>query len=71
MFGLAVLAALWVGVNGVEAGRFAAGDMVVFMMYVLMMRGPIVRLARQGSQTGKVLGAGYRIIQARQEDTVW
>jgi ABC-type multidrug transport system fused ATPase/permease subunit len=66
VFGLTVLAALWVGVNAVEAGRIAAGDMVVFMMYALMMRGPIVRLARQGSQTGKVFGAGYRIIQARE-----
>jgi ABC-type multidrug transport system fused ATPase/permease subunit len=67
VFGLTVLAALWVGVNAVEAGRISAGDMVVFMMYALMMRGPTVRLARQGSQTGKVFGAGYRIIQARQD----
>ena len=65
VFGLSVLAALWVGVDAVEAGRLAPGDMVVFMMYAVMMRGPIVRLARQGSQTGKVLGAGYRVVEAR------
>ena len=66
-FGVAVMAALWVGVDAVGAGRIAPGDMVVFMMYAVMMRGPIVRLARQGSQTGKMLGAGYRVIQARDE----
>lgn len=63
IFGVAVLAALWVGARAVDAGRIAAGDMVVFMMYALMMRGPIVRLARQGCRTGKALGTGYRLIQ--------
>ncbi|MGH8729556.1 MAG: hypothetical protein ACREV9_15675 [Burkholderiales bacterium] len=38
------------------------GDLVVFMMYALMMRGPIVRLARQGSKTGRIFGAGYRLV---------
>lgn len=63
VFGVAVLAALWVGADAVDIGRMAAGDMVVFMMYALMMRGPIVRLARQGCRTGKVLGTGYRLVQ--------
>lgn len=63
IFGLAVLAALWVGAAAVDAGRIAAGDMVVFMMYALTMRGPIVRLARQGCRTGKALGTGYRLIE--------
>lgn len=63
IFGVAVLAALWVGAAAVDAGRIAAGDMVVFMMYALTMRGPIVRLARQGCRTGKALATGYRLIQ--------
>jgi len=63
IFGVAVLAALWVGASALESGQIQTGDMVVFMMYALMMRGPIVRLARQGARTGKILGAGYRLIQ--------
>lgn len=63
IFGASVLAALWVGSEAVDAGRIAAGDMMIFMMYALMMRGPIVRLARQGARTGKIFGAGHRIAQ--------
>ncbi len=62
-FGVAVLAAIWVGSQGVDAGRISVGDMVVMMMYALLMRGPIVRLARQGSRTGKILGAAHRLVQ--------
>lgn len=63
IYGAAVLAALWAGSAAVEAGELALGDLVVFMMYALMIRGPIVRLARQGSKTGKIFGAGYRLVQ--------
>ena len=63
LFGLAVLGALLVGTQAAEAGRLALGDIVVIMMYALLMRGPIVRLARQGSRTGKTMGAADRLAQ--------
>ena len=63
IFGVTVLAALWVGVNGIEAGRTSPGDIVLFMMYALLMRAPVVQLARQGARTGKILGAAYRVVQ--------
>jgi len=63
IFGVTVLAALWVGVNGIEAGRASPGDIVLLMMYALLMRAPIVQLARQGAKTGKILGAAYRVVQ--------
>jgi len=63
VFGLAVLAALVVGSRGVEAGRIEPGAMVLFMMYALMMRGPVIRLTRQGTRSGKILGAGARLAQ--------
>ena len=66
IFGLAVLGALWVGTQAAEAGRLAVGDIVVIMMYALLMRGPIVRLARQGSKTGKTMGAADRLVQILQ-----
>jgi ABC-type multidrug transport system fused ATPase/permease subunit len=63
IFGLAMLVTLWIGGGAVASGELPAADMVVVMMYALTMRGPIVRLARQGSRTGKVLGPAYRLIQ--------
>lgn len=63
IFGITVLAALWVGVNGIEAGRASPGDIVLLMMYALLMRTPVVQLARQGARTGKILGAAYRVVQ--------
>lgn len=63
LFGLAVLAALVVGADAVEEGRIATADLLVLMMYALLMRGPIVRLARQGSKSGKTLGTARRLVQ--------
>ncbi len=63
LFGIAVLAALGVGSALVETGQIQSGDMVVFMMYTLMIHGPIVRLARQGCRSGKILGSAYRLEQ--------
>ena len=62
-YGIAVFLSLLAGSWSVSAGRMKAGDMAVFMMYALMMRGPIVRLARQGSRTGRILGTGHRLVQ--------
>ncbi len=62
MFGAAVLACLWIGADAVSAGTLQPGDMVLFMLYALMLRGPLVRLARQGSRTGKILGAAHRLL---------
>jgi len=62
-FGIAMFAALWIGSAAVKSGSLPAADMVVVMMYALTLRGPIVRLARQGARTGKVLGPAYRLIQ--------
>ena len=63
VFGGTVLVALVLGSGAVEAHRMTASDMLLFMMYALMMRGPIVRLARQGTRSGKFFAAGYRLAQ--------
>jgi ATP-binding cassette subfamily B protein len=63
LFGLAVLAALLVGADAVAEGRITTADLLVLMMYALLMRGPIVRLARQGSKSGKSLGTARRLVQ--------
>jgi len=66
VFGFAVVGAMWSGVQGVAAGAVTVGDLVLFMFYALMMRGPITRLARQGTRTGKILGPAYRLVQMLQ-----
>jgi len=63
IFGFAVVGSMWSGVQAVAAGTVTVGDLVLFMFYALMMRGPITRLARQGTRTGKILGPAYRLIQ--------
>jgi ABC-type multidrug transport system fused ATPase/permease subunit len=63
LFGLAVFAALWIGAADLEAGAIGPGDMVAFMLYAILLRAPMVQLARQGSRTGKILGSAYRVVQ--------
>jgi ABC-type multidrug transport system fused ATPase/permease subunit len=63
VFGLAVLAALQVGSQAIVRGELTAGDMILFVLYALMMRGPAARVARQGARTGAILGSAYRLIR--------
>jgi len=63
IFGLAVLLALLIAAQAANTGRISAGDVVIFMMYTLMMRGPIIRLARQGAKSGKILAAAYHLLE--------
>lgn len=63
IFGAAVLAALAAGSHAIAAGRIGVADMVLFMMYALTMRGPLVRLARQGAKSGRIVAAGHRLLQ--------
>jgi len=63
IFGLAVVGSLWSGAHAVAAGTVTAANLVLFMFYILMIAGPITRLARQGTRTGKILGPAYRLVQ--------
>ena len=63
VFGLAVLVSLSFGSHEIARGELAPGDMIVFVLYALMMRGPAVRVARQGARTGAILGSAYRLIR--------
>ena len=66
VFGLAVVGSIWSGMQAVGEGTVSTGGLVLFMFYALMMRGPITRLARQGTRTGKILGPAHRLIQMLQ-----
>lgn len=67
VFGASILALLWTGTRAVAAGRLDAGSLLVFMMYALIMCGPIVRLSRQGARSGKILACGARLKQLLDE----
>jgi len=62
IFGLAVLASFWVASGSIAGGQLDPRHIVVFTMYALMMRGPIVRLARQGARTGKIFAGSNRLL---------
>ncbi len=66
VFGVTVIGALWIGIQALGRGSIVAGDLVLFLFYVLMIRGPMVRLARQGTRTGKILGPAHRLVQMLQ-----
>ncbi len=63
LFGLAVLAAIWIGSGEIAAGALEPRDMIVFLVYALIIRGPTVRLARQGSRLGKILATALRVVK--------
>lgn len=61
IFGVAVVACLILGGRAVEAGTLEATSMVIFVLYALMLRAPMVQLSRQGARTGKILACLVRI----------
>ena len=63
LFGVSVFAAVWIGSREVAAGTLDPRDMVVFLVYALIIRGPTVRLARQGSRLGKIFATTLRVVQ--------
>lgn len=67
VFGASILALLWTGTRAVAAGRLDAGSLLVFMVYALIMCGPIIRLSRQGVRSGKILACGARLKQLLDE----
>ena len=61
VLGVAVMAGLWVGANAISDGRITGGDLFVLFAYVLMLRAPMIQLARQGARTGKIIAAAERL----------
>lgn len=61
IFGVAVLLVVWLGMRMVANRELATEDMLLFIMYAMMTRAPIVQLTRQGTRTGKILACLDRI----------
>ncbi len=63
IFGVAVLTAVWLGGRDIAAGVLEPSGLIVFLVYALIMRGPMVRLARQGSRLGKIVATADRVVR--------
>jgi ATP-binding cassette, subfamily C, bacterial LapB len=63
VFAAMVVASLILGFDGVARGTLEPSAVAVFVMYALMLRGPVVQLARQGSRTGKIAASAHRLAE--------
>jgi ABC-type multidrug transport system fused ATPase/permease subunit len=63
IFGVAVVVALYLGIRAIDSHELTAGDLFVVVLYALMLRVPIVHLARRGVRTGKILACGERLCE--------
>jgi ATP-binding cassette subfamily B protein len=53
---------VWLGSRSVAAGRLTAGDLVLFITYMLNLYRPFTQFARQASQSGRTLACADRLI---------
>lgn len=63
IYGLSILFLVWLGARAVGDGSLAGSELLVFILYALMTRAPVVQLARQGTRTGKILACADRLEQ--------
>ncbi|MHC5209556.1 MAG: ATP-binding cassette domain-containing protein [Planctomycetota bacterium] len=63
VLGVATLACVWLATRGPEASRLAQDELFVFVGYVLILYHPVVRLARQGTRSGKIYACAVRVEQ--------
>ena len=63
VFAAMVAGSLILGFDGVSRGTLEPAAVAIFVMYALMLRGPIVQLARQGSRTGKIAACAHRVAE--------
>lgn len=59
--GLAILAAVLVGKQEIAAGDLAGSDLLLFLIYAVLLRAPLVKIVSQGASSGKILACAERI----------
>ncbi|MCH8270766.1 MAG: ABC transporter ATP-binding protein, partial [Planctomycetes bacterium] len=70
VFATMVAGSLILGFDGVSRGTLEPAAVAIFVMYALMLRGPIVQLARQGSRTGKIAACAHRVAELMASERV-
>ena len=67
VFGITILFTLLFGLAKVDSGLLSNGNLVLFLLYALTVRVPLIQLARQGSRTGKIFACGNRLLHILEE----
>lgn len=62
VFGLAMLFGALLAEHELSIGAMKPATVLVFVVYALMVRTPLIQLARQGVRLGKVVGSSDRIV---------
>jgi subfamily B ATP-binding cassette protein MsbA len=60
---MVILGLLWFGGQQVISGAMTPGQLVAFLIYMVLVSGPIAELAATYSQVREALGAGKRIVE--------
>ena len=58
-----ILGLLWFGGQQVISGAMTPGELVAFLIYMVLVSGPIAELAGTYSQVREALGAGKRVVE--------
>lgn len=61
LLAIAITLILAFGALGVQAGRLTAGDLVLFVSYVIALNRPFAQFARQTARTGKTFASADRL----------
>jgi ABC-type multidrug transport system fused ATPase/permease subunit len=61
VFGVVVALGLLLALKEVAAHRLEASVAMVFTLYAMQLRTPLVQLARQGAGTGKIVACSDRL----------
>lgn len=63
MAGLLVFFIVVFGLTMVARGTLSKSDLILFLLYALSVRTPLVHMARQGARTGKIFACAIRLTQ--------
>jgi len=63
VLGAVILAALLLGEGQLSTGTIESGDLLLFLLYALLLRAPMVKIVRQWARMGKVLACVERIVE--------
>jgi ABC-type multidrug transport system fused ATPase/permease subunit len=70
VFGLAMLSGALLAEHQMRIGSLKASVVLLIVVYALMVRTPLIQLARQGVRLGKVLGSSDRIVAMLERNVV-
>jgi len=68
LFGVSIVAIILIGAQGISLGKLDASMFIAVMMYAMILRAPMVQIARQGTRSGKILASLERVVALLDDD---